>query len=148
MDKEIPVIPKRRPKPTNQIAAIPTRRGLDGRLEILLVTSRETRRWVIPKGWPMRNLADHLAAAEEAWEEAGVKGALEDTVLGTFTYDKRRRSEVTPLDVSVYLMTVEDVFDKWPEAHERKRAWFSVADAAEAIAEPGLREIILALGKR
>jgi 8-oxo-dGTP pyrophosphatase MutT (NUDIX family) len=121
---------------------------LNGQLEVLLVTSRETRRWVIPKGWPMRDLADHLAAAEEAWEEAGVKGSLDDTVLGTFTYDKRRRSEVIPLEVTVYLMTVVEVFDKWPEAHERDRAWFSVPDAAEAIAEPELRAIILSLAKK
>lgn len=95
----------------------------------------------------MRGLADHLAAAKEAWEEAGVRGSLDATVLGTFTYDKRRRSDVVPLEVTVYLLTVAEVFDKWPEAHERDRAWFSVPDAAEAIAEPELRDIILALAK-
>jgi uncharacterized protein len=95
----------------------------------------------------MHNLADHLAAAEEAWEEAGVKGALNDTALGTFTYDKRRRSDVIALEVTVYLLEVAKVFDMWPEAHERERAWFSVAEAAEAIAEPGLQDIILALEK-
>ncbi|MEQ1697665.1 MAG: NUDIX hydrolase [Hyphomicrobiaceae bacterium] len=135
-------------KPTNQIAALPTRRGLDGQLEILLVTSRETHRWVIPKGWPMRNLADHLAAAEEAWEEAGVKGLLDEKALGSFTYDKRRRSDVIALDVTVYLMKVAEVFDTWPEARERERAWFSITDAAEAIAEPELRAIILGLAEK
>jgi uncharacterized protein len=95
----------------------------------------------------MRDLADHLAAAEEAWEEAGVRGALDDTVLGTFTYNKRRRSDVIALEVTVYLLQVAKVFDTWPEAHERERAWFSVAEAAGVIAEPGLRDIILALEK-
>ena len=95
----------------------------------------------------MHDLADHLAAAEEAWEEAGVRGSLDDTVLGTFTYDKRGRSEVVPLEVTVYLLKVVEVFDKWPESHERERAWFSVTQAAEAIAEPELRDIILALAK-
>lgn len=95
----------------------------------------------------MGDLDDHLAAAEEAWEEAGVKGSLNDTVLGTFNYDKHRLSDVIPIEVSVYLLEVAKVFDTWPEAHERERAWFSVAEAAEAIAEPGLRDIILALDK-
>ena len=95
----------------------------------------------------MPDLADHLAAAQEAWEEAGVRGALDASVLGTFTYDKRRRLDVIPLEVTVYLLKVVEIFDKWPEAHERDRAWFSVADAAQAIAEPGLRDIILGLAK-
>lgn len=93
----------------------------------------------------MRNLPDHLAAAKEAWEEAGVRGSLDATVLGTFTYDKRQHSEVFPLEVTVYLLKVVEVLDKWPESHERERAWFSLPAAAEAIAEPELRDIILAL---
>jgi len=138
-------ISKRRAHLVRQIAALPVRRSADGELLVLLVTSRETRRWIIPKGWPWDDRADHLAAGEEAWEEAGVRGTLGLKPLGSFRYDKRRRDGVTPVIVSVYLLDVADVADTWPESHQRERAWFSVADAAALIEEPELRDVILAL---
>lgn len=129
----------------HQIAALPVRRDSNGELHVLLITSRESRRWIIPKGWPWADRADHLAAGEEAWEEAGVRGTLGKHPLGSFKYDKRRRDDVLPILASVYLLEVVEVADTWPESHERKRAWFSIADAAAAIEEPELREIILTL---
>jgi uncharacterized protein len=133
-------------KDNYQVAALPLKRGPDGRLLVMLVTSRETRRWVIPKGWPMRKLADHLAAAEEAWEEAGVRGTTSATALGTFTYDKQRRSgRPVALTVSVYILDVVDELDSWPEQGDRKRSWFSLADAAAAVSEPELQRLIGAL---
>ena len=137
-------ITKRR-TPTHQIAAIPVRRDETGALQVLLVTSRETRRWVIPKGWPFDDLADHLAAGEEAWEEAGVRGKLKKKAIGVFHYDKRRRNDVIPIEVAVYRLEVDQVFDTWPESHQRERAWFTIADAAEAIGELELQALILAL---
>ena len=74
----------------NQVAAIPVRRRGDGNLEVLLVTSRETRRWIVPKGWPWPEVSDHEAAAAEAWEEAGVRGRILADELGAYTYDKQR----------------------------------------------------------
>ena len=68
---------------SNQVAAIPVRRRADGNLEVLLVTSRETRRWIVPKGWPWPEVSDHEAAAAEAWEEAGVRGRILADKLGT-----------------------------------------------------------------
>jgi 8-oxo-dGTP pyrophosphatase MutT (NUDIX family) len=109
------------------------------------VTSRETRRWVIPKGWPWDKLAGHLAAAEEAWEEAGVRGNAHSDVIGTFTYDKRRPDSTIAVEVTVYRLDVKDVFDTWPESKQRERAWFGLDAAAAAIDEPELRNIILAL---
>jgi uncharacterized protein len=131
-------------KGTYQVAAVPVRRGSDGSVQVLLVTSRETHRWVVPKGWPWPTLADHLAAAEEAWEEAGVRGLARAALLGTFSYDKRGRKKLLPLTVSVYALDVVDEFETWPEQDERRRAWFTVADAADAVDEPELKQIILA----
>ena len=128
-----------------QVAALPLKRGPDGMMQVLLVTSRDTRRWVVPKGWPWPALPDHLAAAEEAWEEAGVRGQANAQCLGTFTYDKRRRNGSVALTVSVYTLTVIDEFECWPESGDRERAWFDISTAAAAVDEPGLKQIILAL---
>lgn len=130
---------------SKQVAALPMRRTADGALQVLLVTSRESRRWVIPKGWPWEELPGHLAAAEEAWEEAGVRGRAGAEVIGRFSYEKRRSGKSIAIEVSVYPLDVIDIFDTWPESAQRERAWFSVPDAAAAIAEPELREIMLSL---
>ena len=86
---------------SNQVAAIPVRRRDDGNLEVLLVTSRETRRWIVPKGWPWPEVSDHEAAAAEAWEEAGVRGRILADGLGTYTYDKQRDGTLLSVDVKL-----------------------------------------------
>ena len=98
-----------------QIAAVAVRRRASGKLEVLLVTSRETHRWVVPKGWPWPNVSDHEAAAAEAWEEAGVRGDIRADKLGSFTYDKRRDGEFVAVDVVAYLLEVTDEEPIWPE---------------------------------
>lgn len=128
-----------------QIAALPVRRAADGGLEVLLVTSRETRRWVIPKGWPMTHLSDPEAASVEAWEEAGVQGAASPDVIGTFGYDKRRPKGNIPVVVEVYRLDVTTIADTWPEAQERQRAWFRPADAALLVQEPELQALLATL---
>ena len=128
-----------------QVAAIPIRRGPSGALEVLLVTSRETRRWVVPKGWPWRKIKDHDAAAGEAWEEAGVRGRAVPESIGSFTYDKRRKDKVQPLKVLVYILEVTEEATAWPEANERDRSWFPAARAAELVAEPDLKCLLLEL---
>jgi 8-oxo-dGTP pyrophosphatase MutT (NUDIX family) len=129
-----------------QIGALPVRRKSDGSLEVLLVTTRETRRWVIPKGWPWPNTADHLAAAGEAYEEAGVTGQASTKSIGSYVYGKRRSGGVVvPLRVTVYRVDVEEELENWPEQQERQRAWFSVADAAAAVQEPDLSALIQGL---
>jgi 8-oxo-dGTP pyrophosphatase MutT (NUDIX family) len=127
-----------------QVAALPWRRGSDG-LEILLVTSRETRRWVTPKGGRMPGLTDAEAAAVEALEEAGVEGRVGDEPLGTFRYLKvlRRRAPRWCV-VSVYPLEVLTVLPVWKEQGERERLWMSAEQAAACVGEVDLAEIIRA----
>ena len=89
---------KRAPGETRaQIAAMPIRRVADGSAEILLVTSRTTQRWIVPKGWPIKGLKDHDAAAREAFEEAGVVGRISEKPAGRYTYWKRMSRPFRPL---------------------------------------------------
>lgn len=127
-----------------QVAALPWRQGADG-MEILLVTSRETRRWVTPKGGRMPGLTDAGAAAVEALEEAGVEGCVGDEPLGTFRYLKilKRRAPRWCV-VSVYPLEVTVVHPVWQEQAERDRLWMSREQAAACVGEPDLAEIIRA----
>lgn len=124
-----------------QVAALPVK-GKPGNYRVLLVTSRETQRWIIPKGWPMKGRKDHQAAAREAAEEAGVTGRIHKHPMGVYTYDKRLSDGVEPVRVMVYLLEVEKETDKWPEKDQRKREWVSTAEAATRVEEDGLTEII------
>lgn len=125
-----------------QVAALPWRRGADG-LEILLVTSRETRRWVVPKGGRMPGKTDAQAAAIEAVEEAGVQGHVADEPLGTFRYLKvLKRRAARWCVVSVYPLEVFIQHGAWKEQEERRRMWMSVEQAAACVGEPDLAEII------
>lgn len=130
-----------------QIAALPVRRSRDGSIEVLLITSRETRRWIIPKGWPMKGLKDHKAAAREAEEEAGVKGAIRKEPIGSYSYWKRRTAHFELCQVKVYLLEVQDQLKQWREQHQREAQWFSAREAADRVDEPGLREIIAGLDR-
>jgi 8-oxo-dGTP pyrophosphatase MutT (NUDIX family) len=123
-----------------QVAALCWRRGKSVR-EILLITSRETRRWVIPKGWPMDHLKDFNAAKTEAYEEAGVLGRMSRTALGKYTYDKVKDTGTTRVTVSVYGLEVTELLTTWPEKGERQRKWFTVEQATEKVDEVGLKQI-------
>jgi len=112
-------------------------------LEIMLVSSRETARWVIPKGWPMKGRKPHAAAALEALEEAGVTGLISKSLIGTYNYDKRLADgDVITCTVEVYPMMVEVELDDWPERQQRTRQWFSPIAAAEAVKEETLTRLI------
>ena len=107
------------------------------------MTSRGTRRWVLPKGNPMRGLADHQAAAHEAYEEAGVAGIAARAPIGVYRYLKERQDgSRRTAAVTVFPLQVTAPSDDWPEAHQRERRWFSLADAAAAVDEPALRALI------
>lgn len=125
-----------------QVAALPWRRGEDGP-EILLVTSRETRRWVTPKGGRMPGKTDAEAAAIEALEEAGVEGRVQDEALGTFRYLKvlKRRAPRWCV-VAVYPLEVTTVHADWKEKGQRDRLWMSLEQAAACVGEADLAEII------
>ncbi len=121
----------------HQYATLPWRRA--GQLEIMLITSRETRRWIIPKGWPMDGRTNSESAAQEAYEEAGIKGSTTEESLGFFEYQKRGKGQ---LRVDVFAMEVTEVLDLWPEAHQRTRRWLSAQEAASLVDEPELAAII------
>lgn len=113
-----------------------------GKPRVCLITSRETRRWVVPKGWPMRNRSDRAAAAIEAFEEAGLEGRIAREPLGTFDYDKILGGGRIRCRVTVYGMRVNRVHSRWPEARERTRKWFSPKKAASMVAEPELARLL------
>ncbi|NHB75206.1 NUDIX hydrolase [Rhodobacter calidifons] len=125
-----------------QYGALCWREGSEG-IEVLLITSRNTGRWVIPKGWPMPGLAPEAAAAQEAWEEAGVDGRISPLCLGRFGYQKLLGADASvPCAVAVYGMKVFRLADSFPEAKERRRQWFPAAEAAALVNEPELARII------
>ena len=130
---------------TYQIAAIPIRRTELGAVEVLLVTSRGTQRWVVPKGWPWPNRSDWDAAAGEAWEEAGVRGETSAMSIGSFAYTKRANGSGRELSVHAYVLRVLEEAADWPEATQRRRSWFSPQMAAELVAEPDLKLLLRAL---
>ncbi|WP_269716724.1 NUDIX hydrolase [Caulobacter sp. NIBR2454] len=126
---------------SQQYGALPFR--LRDGLEILLITSRETQRWVIPKGWPMERKTPAGAAATEAWEEAGVKGEVSETSIGAYRYDKvLRKSEVLRCRVDVFPLRVLVQTIAWPESDQRTVRWTNPEDAAASVAEPELAQLI------
>ncbi|MBO9654577.1 MAG: NUDIX hydrolase [Agrobacterium tumefaciens] len=132
-----------------QYAAICFRQTADGddcQIEILLITSRDSRRWVIPKGWPLRKKMPHQVASTEAWEEAGVRGSVEKKVWGRYPYLKKMQDgELLPILVDVHLLHVAGMDDEFPERKERTMRWFSPADAASSVHESELADLILML---
>jgi 8-oxo-dGTP pyrophosphatase MutT (NUDIX family) len=126
-----------------QYAALPYRKRGNGAVEILLVTSRGTGRWIIPKGWPMQRLAPHEAAAKEAVEEGGVIGRIGAQPIGNFRYAKQRDGTTAlNCDVTVFALEVVRQLSNWPEQHQRRTRWFALREAAKAVQEPELAEMI------
>lgn len=129
--------------PLEQVAALPYRIEEDGRTSVLLVTSRETRRWVTPKGNHMIGFKPHQAAEIEAFEEAGISGQMCSKPLGSFAYEKRLGDgSLRNVDCIVFLLAVSEEAAKWPERRQRVRQWFSLDAAAAAVDESGLKAII------
>jgi 8-oxo-dGTP pyrophosphatase MutT (NUDIX family) len=128
-----------------QYAALPYVH-LDGVLHICLITSRETKRWVIPKGWPKPSVRPHEQAAREAREEAGLVGEIAPDPLGSYVYNKRmdRRKYVT-CRVAVFPFLVQAQRIRWPEKRERQLLWTPIEDAASKVAEPDLALLLSAL---
>ena len=137
-------VAKRRPRRHLQYAALPFRAASDGTIQVLLITSRETGRWVIPKGWPMRGKKPREVAAQEAFEEAGLQGAnVGRRAAGSFHYTKLlANGEGVLCEVRVYLLLVERELDRFPEHGQRQARWCPAAEAAALVDEGGLAEII------
>ena len=139
------LFPQERAEPRSQYGALCWRLRRDS-LQVLLVTSRDTGRWVIPKGWPHANQDGANSAAREAWEEAGVEGKVDARCLGVFAYDKVQPADPSvPCVVGVYGLRVDRLLRRFPERNQRRRKWFSVEKAAKLVAEPELRALMLAM---
>ena len=130
--------------PHLQVAALCWRRSKKG-LRVLLITSRDSGRWVIPKGWPMRNRSEAEAAAREAYEEAGLRGEISKRSIGIYTYLKALGPGRSVLcAVKVFALETREMLTKYPETGQRRARWFAPDKAAKRIAEPELKAIIRA----
>lgn len=128
--------------PLTQYGALPYRRCGQS-LGVLLVTSRESKRWIIPKGWPEAKMAPHEVAAMEALEEAGVTGVVDSSPIGAFTYTKKLKPGKSVIcEVTVFPLLVENELDTWREASQRERRWMTPEDAAAVVQEPELVEVL------
>lgn len=133
---------RRRP-PGLQVAAL-CRDSESGK--VLLITSRGTGRWIVPKGWPMPGRSLAQAAKQEAWEEAGVCGEIGEVQIGSYVYDKVQDEGFSvPLQVKVYPLAVQKLASDFPEHDQRRRVWFDPAEAATLVDEPGLRKLLKSL---
>jgi 8-oxo-dGTP pyrophosphatase MutT (NUDIX family) len=132
-----------------QYAALPYRRLANAAIEVMLITSRDTGRWVIPKGWPGEGLAEWESAAREAHEEGGLVGRMGDRPIGRYRYDKRLADGSSVVcSVEVFALEVERQLKSWPERKERDTRWFALREAAAAVDEPQLAAMIRDLPKR
>jgi 8-oxo-dGTP pyrophosphatase MutT (NUDIX family) len=126
----------------SQVAALCWRAGSRG-LEVLLITSRKSRRWILPKGWPEPELSMADNAAREAFEEAGVIGKIEAASIGIYHYLKERREGGgLPCNVEVFALAVTRQLDDWPEKKIRTLAWVPLNEAIAKVSEPGVRLIL------
>ena len=109
---------------------------------ILMITSSNGTRWIVPKGSIERGSDASRCAVQEAYEEAGVRGKLSSREpFGTVRLKRRRRR----IDVAVFLLKVSEVHQRWPERDRRKRAWLTPEQAAAAVEDLGLRDLITEL---
>ncbi|WP_333827160.1 NUDIX hydrolase [Pararhodobacter sp.] len=128
-----------------QAAALCLREGKRGR-EVLLVSSLSSGRWILPKGWPMKKRTLAGAALQEAWEESGVIGKVEEVPVGFYTYQKIRAGGLpVSCRVEVFRVSVADLARDWPERTRRKRKWMTPEAAAAAVQEPDLKTLLLSL---
>ena len=146
------ILKKQPPKPSNrepdrepraQFAALPWRRNDAGEVEVLMITSRDTRRWVIPKGWPIKGIKSPKSAAQEAFEEAGVIGKVRKSPVGAYAYDKRlKNGRLQHVRVAVFALQVDAEADAYPELGQREKRWLPLGEAAALVDEPELMVVL------
>ena len=112
------------------------------KLQVCIVTTRSTGRWILPRGWPTHKQTAHDGAAIEAFEEAGITGRVCPNALGTYVYNKLINDETAPILVVVYAIDATHFAKKWPEKKQRKRRWVSQKKAVSKLQEPGLKHIV------
>jgi 8-oxo-dGTP pyrophosphatase MutT (NUDIX family) len=123
-----------------QSAAVPYRAGSDG-IEVLLITSRGRKRWIVPKGVIDLGKTAGEAALNEAFEEAGVRGQISANPVGEYSYEKWGGT----CNVKIFLLEVETVLDEWPEQNDRSREWMTIERAAERLREEELKRVVLSI---
>jgi 8-oxo-dGTP pyrophosphatase MutT (NUDIX family) len=129
-----------------QYGALPFRVGADGKISIMLVTTRGTGRWIVPKGWPIANLRPRDVAAREAYEEAGLVGEmLGKKAVGRFTYEKSGGGHARRCEVKLFAMRIHHQLPDWPERVQRETRWFAPEAAAAVVEEAALASLLLAL---
>jgi 8-oxo-dGTP pyrophosphatase MutT (NUDIX family) len=133
-----------------QYGALPYRLNKAGEIEVLLLTSRTRRRWIIPKGWPIKGLKPAKSAAREAFEEAGVRGTVSSKPLGRFIYDKQLDEDgrFVACEVTVFLLAVKRQLKTWPEFEQRETRWVAASEAATLTDEDGLRPLLEAFSAK
>lgn len=139
-DMLMPIL--QRPKRV-QVAALCFKETSEGK-KVLLITSRDTGRWILPKGWPIEGKDGPGSALQEAWEEAGVSAAdIAEEPVGQYEYEKGLdHGASVPVVTQVYVTRVHDLEKVYPEADERERAWFSPQEAANLVDEPELKDLL------
>ena len=113
----------------------------NGDIQVLLITSASGKRWVIPKGIIEPAMSPAASAGQEAWEEAGLIGDVIEPAVGRYTYFKWGGE----CNVEVFLMSVSEILDSWPEAEARTREWVSLKEATERVREKALKQMLKAL---
>ncbi|HEY3947851.1 NUDIX hydrolase [Phenylobacterium sp.] len=130
-------------EPRAQFAALPWRFDPKGAVEVLLITSRDSRRWIIPKGWPMKGKKSARCAAQEAFEEAGVRGHVSKRPAGDYAYEKRlKNGRLQKVRVQVFPLRVEDEAESFLEAGQREKLWLPPVEAARKVDEPELMVLL------
>ncbi len=129
-----------------QSAALAYRRSEQG-VEVVLVTSMATRRWVLPKGNIDEGFSAPASAAREAFEEAGVEGDMDKDAIGSYHYAKSALKGGELCRVAVFPMEVRRIKDDWPEKELRQREWMTIEDAAAAVSEQELKDLITRFGR-
>lgn len=132
----------------NQVGALILRLSLKGDLEVLLVTTRRTGRWIIPKGWPMKGRKDHRAAAIEAFQEAGVVGEISSRKVGHFELTKYiDANKSITCCVDVYPLVVKKLKKRYKERGQRDLTWVPLRKASQMVMDLGLKKIFLRVEK-
>lgn len=129
-------------KDIQQVGAIPLVRDQAGQIAVVLVTTRGSGRWTIPKGNIMAKLDDHKAAEREAREEAGLVGSISKTPLGSYQFWKRQDTHWSLAEVTVFVMQVESQLSDFKEKGQRDVKAFLPEDAVDAVYEAGLGALI------
>lgn len=125
-----------------QIAALCYRTTKKG-AKVLLITSRGTGRWILPKGWPLKNTSSWKTAEQEAYEEAGIVGKPGHDPVGSFrSYKDMDSGERLRTEVVVYPVKVSGQKKSYPEAGQRELKWLPIEDAAEQCDDDGLAKFL------